>query len=48
MTIGKYIPNKTIIHSIDPRVKIFANVLFIVLVFLSKSFYFQEFYFYQY
>ncbi|MCP4337217.1 MAG: energy-coupling factor transporter transmembrane protein EcfT [Mycoplasma sp.] len=38
MTVGQYIEDNSIIHRLDPRVKIFANISLIVLVFLSKSY----------
>ena len=38
VTVGKYVPGNSIIHKLDPRLKLFGNVLFIVLVFLTKSF----------
>ena len=37
ITIGKYIPGNSFVHRLDPRVKLFTNILFIVLVFLAKS-----------
>jgi len=37
-TVGRYIPGKSIIHNLDPRVKLTTNIIFIVLVFITKSF----------
>ena len=37
ITIGKYIPGTSFVHRLDPRVKLFTNILFIILVFLAKS-----------
>ena len=38
VTVGKYIPGNSFVHRLDPRIKLATNVLFIVLVFLTKSF----------
>ena len=38
ITMGQYYPVESPIHRLDPRVKIVATVLFIVAVFLAKSF----------
>lgn len=38
ITVGKYIPGNSFIHRIDPRIKLATNIIFIVLVFLTKSF----------
>ena len=38
LTIGQYMPLNSVIHRMDPRVKIFCNILIIVIIFLSKSF----------
>ncbi len=38
VTIGQYFPSKSIIHSIDPRLKILLTIYFIVLVFSSFNF----------
>lgn len=38
ITLGQYIPGRSLIHRLDPRVKIFATILFIVSVFFVKSF----------
>ena len=37
ITIGKYIPGESFVHRLDPRVKLFTNIIFIVLVFLAKT-----------
>ena len=37
-TIGRYIPGDTIIHKANPVIKLIINTLFIIFVFLSKSF----------
>ncbi|MGN9164901.1 energy-coupling factor transporter transmembrane component T family protein [Tissierellaceae bacterium HCP3S3_D8] len=39
ITIGQYFPGDTIIHRLDPRVKLIAAVLFIISLFFIKSFY---------
>ncbi len=38
MTVGQYVEDDSLIHRLDPRVKIFANITLIVLVFLSQHF----------
>ncbi len=38
ITVGKYIPGNSIIHKLDPRVKLFANIFLIVLIFLVKNY----------
>ena len=38
LAIGQYIPSNSIIHKMDPRIKIFTNILFIVMIFLARSF----------
>ena len=38
VTVGKYIPGKSFVHKLDPRIKLATNILFIVMVFLAKSF----------
>lgn len=38
LAIGEYVPSNSIIHKMDPRVKILCNILFIVVIFLSNSF----------
>ena len=36
LIVGQYIPSNTFIHKLDPRVKILCNILFIVIIFISK------------
>ena len=38
ITIGQYYPSDSPIHYLDPRVKLFATLLYIISLFLSKSF----------
>lgn len=38
VSAGKYIPGNSLIHRLDPRVKLIANILIIVMVFLTKDF----------
>jgi len=38
ITIGQYIPGESLLHRLDPRTKILATFLFIVLLFLVDSF----------
>lgn len=35
--IGQYYPEKSIIHKLDPRVKLFGTMLFIILIFTVKN-----------
>ncbi len=37
ITIGQYYPQNSIIHKLDPRVKLFGTIVFIVLLFNIKS-----------
>lgn len=37
ITIGQYYPAKSIIHRLDPRVKIVCTLLFLVSLFLQSS-----------
>ncbi len=37
ITIGQYYPQKSILHELDPRVKLLGTVLFILSVFLIKN-----------
>ncbi len=37
ITIGQYYPENSIIHKLDPRVKLFGTLVFIVLLFLIKN-----------
>lgn len=39
ITIGQYIPHNSVIHKLDPRIKIIATFVFIIAVFMAKSFY---------
>lgn len=39
ITLGQYFPGKSVIHRLDPRVKLILTVLFIVLIFVSKNIY---------
>lgn len=38
ITIGNYYPENSIIHRLDPRVKLFATLVWIVLLFVTNSF----------
>ena len=38
ITLGQYFPGHTVIHRLDPRTKILAVVIYIVALFLAKSF----------
>jgi len=40
-TIGKYINGNSVMHKLDPRIKLITNIVFIVLVFLVQSFVMQ-------
>ena len=37
MTLGQYFPGNSILHKIDPRMKLILTVLYIVLIFLAKT-----------
>lgn len=37
VTLGQYIPGNTLLHKIDPRMKLIISILFIVAVFLAKN-----------
>ena len=37
ITLGQYFPVKSIVHSLDPRVKILATLAFMVIVFIADS-----------
>ena len=39
ITIGQYFPGNTLIHRLDPRIKIIVTALFIVSLFLSRTLY---------
>ena len=38
-TIGQYYPENSIIHKLDPRVKLFGTLVFIVMLFVVNNFY---------
>ncbi|EKU48900.1 energy-coupling factor transporter transmembrane component T family protein [Staphylococcus massiliensis] len=38
MIIGRYLPNDTIIHRLDPRMKLIFTILFMIAIFLCHSF----------
>ena len=38
ITIGQYIPGKSVIHSLDPRMKILITLLYMITIFLVNSF----------
>lgn len=38
ITIGQFYPANSVIHRLDPRVKLFATILFIIVLFAVKSF----------
>lgn len=37
-SVGRFIPGESVIHRLDPRVKLATNIIFIVLVFITRSF----------
>lgn len=37
MTLGQYFPGNSILHKLDPRIKLIIGVLYIVLLFLAKG-----------
>ena len=37
ITLGQYYPTKSVIHRMDPRVKLFGTILFIVTLFIAKN-----------
>ncbi len=37
ITIGQYYPTESVIHDLDPRTKLFATLLYIVVLFLSNN-----------
>ena len=39
ITIGQYYPGKSVLHNLDPRVKLIATFWLIVVIFLCKSFF---------
>ncbi len=38
ITLGQYFPGETLIHRLDPRTKLLAVIVYIVALFLAKSF----------
>mgnify|MGYP004639909183 CR=1 FL=1 len=38
ITLGQYFPGNSIIHNLDPRVKIMLTILYIILLFMVKNF----------
>lgn len=38
ITLGQYIPGKSVLHKMDPRMKVILLVLFIVFIFASRNF----------
>lgn len=39
ITIGQYIPGETVIHRLDPRIKILATIVYISILFFVKDFF---------
>ena len=39
ITIGQYFPGETIIHRLDPRIKILVIMMFIISLFFVNSFF---------
>lgn len=37
ITIGQYYPSNSVLHKLDPRVKLFATMIFIITLFLKRS-----------
>ena len=37
VTLGQFFPGKSILHRLDPRMKIILTLFYIVLIFLAKS-----------
>ena len=37
ITIGQYYPADSVIHKLDPRVKLFATLLYIIALFVYKG-----------
>ena len=37
ITIGQYYPAKSVIHRLDPRVKIVCTLLFLISLFIQRS-----------
>lgn len=38
ITIGQYFPGKSVLHRLDPRIKLLITVLYIVMLFIAKGF----------
>ena len=38
ITIGQYYPADSILHKLDPRVKLFATLIYIITIFMAKNF----------
>ena len=38
ITIGQYYPAKSLLHRMDPRMKVILTAVFIVLIFLANNF----------
>lgn len=37
ITIGQYYPEDSVIHKLDPRVKLFGTLVFVVMVFMINN-----------
>ena len=37
ITIGQYYPSDSVLHRLDPRVKLFATMIYVISLFLDKS-----------
>ena len=37
ITLGQYFPGKSVIHRLDPRIKLLLTVLYIVMLFIAKN-----------
>ena len=37
VTLGQYFPGNSILHKLDPRMKLILSILYIVLIFLAKG-----------
>ncbi len=38
ITLGQYYPGESIVHRLDPRIKIIATIAYIVALFIADSF----------
>ena len=38
LIIGRYLPNNSVIHQLDPRAKVLFVFMFIILIFFAHSF----------